>query len=163
MLRKLWTIRKKPVVISAGVFSAIILGHGVNDFNHPVGDCPGFKPSGEDIGNSMNNLHDLAIHNLLTFAVLREKKNHCIESFSLYCEAEAEVRYVMADLEMTEEEAQETVARVFKYVAVDASRRALIRNGDMVRWMRAVIYDEIIRVLILPSFNFFARILSGDR
>lgn len=79
MFGHLWTIARKPIVASAAVVTASITSAAVIDYNREVIVDPKFVPRPTThIRESMENLHDLASEKMLTFGVLKRKRNDTV-------------------------------------------------------------------------------------
>jgi hypothetical protein len=155
MLKYLWTIARKPIVASSAVVTLSISSAGVIDYNREVLISSKFAPRPTThIGESMENLHDIASEKMLTFGVLRRKKDDTVESASLYNSAEKAKADILRDSNVTEAEAEDTVVRTYRSFAMRMARRSLIRNGHYLKWARAVVEDDFIKVIIMPTVTF---------
>ncbi len=80
-----------------------------------------------------------------------------------YYSAEIANADIVKDTKVTAAEAEDTVIRTYRFFAMRMARRSLIRNGHLVKWARAAIEDDFIKVVIMPTVTFIAfKILSKN-
>lgn len=72
----------------------------------------------------------------------------------LFSSAEKAKADIMKDQKASEVDAEDIVVRTYRSFAKRMARRSLIRNGYYVKWGRAVVEDDFIKVLIMPTVTF---------
>ena len=114
------------------------------------------KKSSSHLGEALENYHDMVTKNTLTFSNIFLNRKYCDECWYVYENAERKKEDLKQD-GLGNNEAEETVALAYHGFVQRMSRRAMLRNGHYVKWVKAVTQDEFIKVFVLPIVAYFVR------
>ena len=158
---------RHPVVLIIAYGSLVVGAFGVYDFNRTIqlseDDMKKFK-SLHDLYNAAElvkvsqKLHFKAVRNVLEFRDITSNYNQSIEFFYLYKSVENTKLHLKnrpqnagdSD-EMLENEATENNI----FVCQDMCRRALIRNGNVIKWFKLLVQDQFVQIYVMPVFLYF--------
>lgn len=156
-------IVKSPLAISASGAILIFSGIGVVDYNRHIESTNSniAMKSSAHLGEAMENMHDLASKHSLRFPNIYANRIYCVEMRYVYESAIKKRDQLLCDDDsdhdgkMSKQDAEDTVALEYHGFVMRMSRRALLRNGNIVTWAKAVTQDEFIKVFIVPIVSFF--------
>ncbi len=156
-LKKFIDWMNSPLKISVAGSGLLFFGFGIVDFQRHVTleNKHYVKKKSFHLDEAMENLHDLASKHTLRFSNIIANSRYCDESYYIFECANKKKHELQHDFKMSPEEAEETVASEYHGFVQRISRRALIRNGHLVKWVKAVTQDEFFKVFILPIVGFF--------
>lgn len=156
MMRKMVTY---PVGVSLGGLGAFLLTFAVVDFNRDVGNTAKYQKSDSNhLGEALEQLHRSAFRETMTFDNIRANRGRCDELRYLYDSAERKKKEFQNDPEFRnhdEKTVEALVATEFYNFAQKMCRRAMLRNGHVLKWLNATIEDELIQYYLLPMGSYF--------
>ena len=114
------------------------------------------KKTTSHLGEVLENYHDMVAMNTLTFSTIFSNRKYCDECWYVYENAARKKEDLIQD-GFGNKEAEETVALAYHGFVQRMSRRAMLRNGHYMKWMKAVTEDELIKVFILPIVAYFVK------
>ena len=142
--------------LTCGVFMFGV--NGMIDYNRPIdlADQKYLKKTSSHLGEALENYHDMVTNNTLTYSTILLNRKYCDECRYVY-ERATRKKEVLKQDGMNNKEAEETVTLAYHGFVQRMTRRALLRNGHYVKWMKAVTQDEIMKVFILPIVAYFVQ------
>lgn len=162
-----------PVAVSVSSFGVFLTTFAVIDFNREVNmdEVDSFNQrDSRHLGESLEQLHTRAFENKMTFNNIKVNRSRCAELFFLYKRAELKKKELRNDdefRELTDTEIEALVAEEFNNFGQRMCRRAMIRNGHVLKWAKAMMQDEFIKFYVLPVGGFFLsryfRVFDGKK
>jgi hypothetical protein len=154
-------LKTTPTVAVASSSAALLLiSVGVLDYNRPL-----VKPNklvrneNDDLGEVLENYHNLVYKNCLTLEIIRSKADYCDETQYIYERALKRADYLRS--RGTDEEAiREVISTDFSEAICRMTRRALLRNGHLIKWWKAVVQDEFLAVFVFPTLMWLMRMVK---
>lgn len=140
---------------------------GLIDYNREVTLYPEFttnkmQQKSNHLGECMESVHNRASNETLDFAMIVSTRNYSEESYYLFKSALAKKVEVRKSLEVglgrevTDEQVEAAVVKLYLGFAQRMARRALIRNGNFIKWTKATIQDEFIKLVVVPTVAYVA-------
>jgi len=154
--------RWHPIATACGIS---LLSFGLVDYNRNIEisdvELKNFEQqTSEDfnLGELMEQFHARAFDNSMTYGNIKITSDICIESYFLYQKAEKKKFELMEDPIFKENSKAEIESMIEDYYNVFAqrmSRRALIRNGYILKWFKAMVQDEFVKYYFIPIIKYF--------
>lgn len=153
---------KHPVVGAGLYFVCLFAGYGIVDYHRDITgvDLSSFKKRSSDhLGEALEYLHSLAYdRDDNMFGNIGLNSERCVETHFLYQKAlgkleEAKTLPMNKEKQLAQLEAQ--VAKEYYGFTQRMCRRGMIRNGHVIKWLKAVFLDEIFKFYVAPVLGFF--------
>lgn len=152
-------MNNNPSKVACGCITGAITMYGFNDYNREITHFPEYQQRNPVQTELIAHLHKRASNRTLTFINIVCTREHSEELFYLYKRAINKKTTLPASLEglcfpLTEHEVEDAVAKSYREFTLRITRRALIRNGCLLKWFKAMVRDEIINVFVAPTLSF---------
>ena len=141
--------------------AAAISGFAVVDFTREIDIkmCGNFNPkSSNHLAESLEQLHSAASDGKIRYGEILFNRNRSIELHYISAVAEKHLASFKSSPELQSEDIadiQSMVARKNTLFTMRMCRRAMIRNGHVIKWFEAMVADELIKYYVKPVLSFF--------
>ena len=141
--------------------AATISGFAVVDFTREIDIkmCENFNPKSHDhLAESLEQLHYSAFDGKMKYKDMILNRNKSIELHYLSTVAEKHLAFFKSSPELQTDDIADIksmVARKNTLFTLRMSRRAMIRNGHVIKWLKAMVADEFIKYYVMPVLSFF--------
>ena len=141
--------------------AATISGFAVVDFTREIDIkmCENFNPKSHDhLAESLDQLHYSAFDGKMEYKDIMLNRNKSIELHYLSAVAEKHLAFFKSSPELQTDDIADIksmVARKNTLFTLRMCRRAMIRNGHVIKWFKAMVADEFIKYYVMPVLSFF--------
>lgn len=141
--------------------AATISGFAVVDFTREIDIkmCDNFIPKSHDhLAKSLEQLHYSAFDGKMEFKDILLNRNKSIELHYLSAVAEKHLTFFKSCPELQTDDIADIKSMVARKNTLFTSRmcrRAMIRNGHVIKWFKAMVADEFIKYYVMPVLSFF--------
>lgn len=146
---------ENPSKVASAWIGGTLAACAVIDYNRELTRYPEFTPTSRHLGNYVAAVHRFAFNESLNFDTITTASRCSEESYHLFKSAIAKKPEVRQSLEeihghdaVSEDRVEAAVVQQHLGFAREMARRALIRNGNYIKWAEAVIHDEYIVVAV---------------
>ena len=141
--------------------AAAVSGFAVVDFTREIDIkmCGNFNPkSSNHLAESLKQLHSAASDGKIKYGDILLNRNRSIELHYLSAVAEKHFASFKSSPELQTADAAEIesmVPRKNYLFTMRMCRRAMIRNGHVIKWFQAMVADELVKYYVMPVLSFF--------
>ena len=141
--------------------AATVSGFAVVDFTREIDIkiCGNFSPKpSSHLAESLEQLHYSAFDGKMEYKDMILNRNKSIELHYLSAVAEKHFASFKSSPELQTADAAEIesmVPRKNYLFTMRMCRRAMIRNGHVIKWFQAMVADELVKYYVMPVLSFF--------
>lgn len=152
-----------PVAVTSVWFGLLVSSSAIVDFNRNIDvseeEKLEFKPTeSEHLGEALEKLHSKAFFQEMSYDAIKFNRNRSIELFFLYKRA-VKLKLKLKNDELfhdkPDSQLEEIAAAEYYIFCQNMCRRAMIRNGYLIKWLKALLQDEVVKFYVIPLISFF--------
>ena len=133
--------------------AATISGFAVVDFTREIDIkmCENFNPKSDHLAESLEQLHYSAFDGKMEYKDIMLNRNKSIELHYLSAVTEKHLAFFKSSPELQTDDIADIksmVARKNTLFTLRMCRRAMIRNGHVIKWFKAMVADEFIKYYV---------------